>query len=102
MDTHFNYVHVKASKRLETFTKEKLSKLKQHYDFIVSADVYFKTENSTANDRGRICEIQLNVPGPEIFISSNEANFDKAVYKTVADLKRQLEKRKGKMKTHHA
>ncbi len=102
MDIHFNYVHVKASSRLEEFTTEKLNKLKQRYDFIVNADVHFKTENSTANDTGRICEIQLNVPGPEIFISTNEENFEKAIYKTISDLKRQLQKRKEKMKTHHA
>lgn len=102
MDTHFNYVHVKASNRLEEFTTEKLKKLKNRYDFIVSADVYFKTENSTAKDSGRICEIQLNVPGPELFISANEENFEKAVYKTIGDLKRQLQKRKEKMKTHSA
>ncbi len=98
MDTHFNYVHVSASDRLESFTQEKLDKLKRHYDFIVSADVYFKTENSTANDMGRICEIRLSVPGPEIFVASNEENFDKAIYKTIADLKRKLQKRKEKMK----
>ncbi len=98
MDVHFNYVHVSASERLEQFTKEKLSKLEDHYDFIVNADVYFKTENSTANNQGRICEIRLNLPGPEIFVSNNEENFDKAVYKTISDLKRQLRKRKEKMK----
>lgn len=100
MDTHFNYVHVAASERLEQFTKEKLDKLKDRFDFIVSADVHFKTENSSAKDVGRICEIQLNVPGPEIFVSANEENFDKAVYKTISDLKRQLRKRKEKMKAH--
>lgn len=100
MDTHFNYVHVSASDRLEGFTQEKLNKLKNRYDFIVNADVYFKTENSTSNNHGRICEIQLNVPGPELFVSANEENFEKAVYKTVGDLKRLLQKRKEKMKAH--
>ncbi len=100
MDVHFNYVHVSASERLEQFTREKLNKLENHYDFIVNADVYFKTENSTANDQGRICEIRLNIPGPEIFVSANEENFDKAIYKNISDLKRQLRKRKEKMKSH--
>lgn len=100
MDTHFNYVNVSASERLEEFTQEKLDKIKDRYDFIVSADVYFKTENSTANDLGRICEIQLNIPGPKIFFSSNEETFNKAVYKTISGLKRQLQKRKEKMKSY--
>lgn len=100
MDIHFNYVHVSASERLEEFTREKLNKLKNHYDFIVSADVYFKTEKSSNPQKDKVCEIQLNLPGPEIFISAIEENFDKAVYKNVADLKRQLRKRKEKMQTH--
>lgn len=100
IDTHFNYVHVSASESLEKFTREKLNKLKNHYDFIVNADVYFKLENSSANDEGKICEIRLNVPGPELFVSANKENFEMAVYENIADLKRILKKRKEKMTAH--
>ena len=54
MDINFNYVHVKASDRLEQVIKDKLEKLKTRFDFIVGAEVYFKTENSTTNEKGRI------------------------------------------------
>ncbi|GGZ49713.1 MULTISPECIES: ribosome hibernation-promoting factor, HPF/YfiA family [Mesonia] len=101
MDTNFNYVHVSASERLEEFTKEKLDKLKERFDFIVSAEVFYKTENSTSKDKGRIAEIQLSVPGPRIFASANEENFDMAVSKTISELKTQLQKKKEKMQTHH-
>lgn len=100
MDTHFNYVHVKASERLEEFTKEKINKLKERFDFLVSAEVYFKTEKSASNEKGRICEIDLSLPGPRIFASSSEENFDMAVSKTITDLKRQLQKKKEKMTAH--
>lgn len=101
MDTHFNYVHVSGSQELEDFTNEKLQKLKDRYDFIISADVFFKTENSTANDRGKISEVQLNLSGSRVFASANDENFEKATYKTISDLKRQLQKRKEKMQTHY-
>ncbi|MBW2960772.1 ribosome hibernation-promoting factor, HPF/YfiA family [Mesonia aestuariivivens] len=101
MDTNFNYVHVAASERLEEFTKEKLNKLKERFDFIVSAEVFFKTENSSAKQEGRIAEIKLSVPGPQIFASANEENFDMAVNKTISELKTQLQKKKEKMQTHH-
>lgn len=109
MDIHFNYVHVSASDSLEELTREKLNKLKDYYDFIVSADVYFKKEKTTNPDekettanphKNKACEIQLNLPGPGIFISAIEENFDKALYKNINDLKRQLRKRKEKMNTH--
>lgn len=101
MDTNYNYVHVKASERLEEYTNEKLDKLKERYEFLVSADVYFKTEKSASNDQGRVCEIQLSLPGPQIFASSNEENFDMAVSKTINDLKKQLQKKKEKMQAHY-
>ncbi|WP_121665325.1 ribosome hibernation-promoting factor, HPF/YfiA family [Mesonia aquimarina] len=101
MDTNFNYVHVKASERLENLTNEKLDKLKERYEFLVSAEVYFKTEKSSTNEKGRVCEIQLSLPGPRIFASANEENFDIALSKTVNELKTQLQKKKEKMTTHH-
>lgn len=100
MDTNYNYVHVKASERLENYTNEKLDKLKERFEFLVSAEVYFKTEKSDSTAKGRVCEIQLSLPGPQIFASSNEENFDMAVSKTVNDLKRQLQKKKEKMQAH--
>jgi len=100
MDTNFNYVHVKASERLENLTNEKLNKLKERYEFLISAEVYFKTEKSATNEKGRVCEIQLSLPGPRLFASANEENFDIAVSKTINELKRQLQKKKEKMSTH--
>jgi len=42
MNIHFEYHEVAASQRLEEFLTERLEKLEGKYDFIVSADVYFK------------------------------------------------------------
>ncbi|MDT0294263.1 ribosome hibernation-promoting factor, HPF/YfiA family [Mesonia ostreae] len=100
MDTNFNYVHVKASPRLEELVKEKMDKLKTRFDFLVAAEVYFKTEKSSTNEEGRLCEIKLSLPGPQIFAGANEENFDAAISKCVNDLKTQLQKRKEKMSTH--
>ena len=96
MDINFNYVHVKASDRLEQVIKDKLEKLKTRFDFIVGAEVYFKTENSTTNEKGRICEIKVSLPGPLIFASANEENFEMAISECVNDVKRQLQKKKKK------
>ncbi|MGO2358288.1 ribosome hibernation-promoting factor, HPF/YfiA family [Mesonia sp.] len=100
MDINFNYVHVKASTRLEEVITEKINKLKTRFDFLISADVYFKTEKSSSTDEGRVCEIKLSLPGPLVFASANEENFDMAIAKCVNDVKSQLQKRKEKMSTH--
>jgi len=39
MDINFNYVHVKASTRLEEVVTEKINKLKTRFDFLVGAEV---------------------------------------------------------------
>lgn len=100
MDYNFNYVHVAGSDRLEEFTKEKLDHLKERFDFLVSGEIYYKTEKSSNKEKGRICEIELSCPGPRIFASANEENFKKAVTTTVNQLKSQLQKKKEKMSAH--
>ena len=47
MNVNFEYHDVSASDRLEILAGQKLLKLEQKYDFIVSADVYFKKENKS-------------------------------------------------------
>jgi len=69
------------------------------YEFLISATVYFKQEDNQP-ETGRICSIQLSVPGPRIFASSNEQNFELAVKETISDLERQLEKKKQSFKAH--
>ena len=96
MNIVFEYVNISASDRLEELVRKKLTKLSEKYPFIVRADVFFKKENSSDN-RGRICEIRLSVPGPRIFAASNEKSFEKAISETIRDIKDQLERRKGKM-----
>ncbi len=100
MDINFNYVHVTASERLESIVTKKLEKLENRYDWIVRAEVFFKTENTSSPDTGMICDIKLSAPGQNIFASSNEKAFEMAITQTVDDIQRQLQKKKEKMSAH--
>lgn len=100
MNINFEYHDVSASTRLESFLAEKLEKLESKYDFIISADVYFKTENSSNPESGKICSVRLSTPGPVIFAESSAATFEAAIAKVISELRTQLQKRKEKMKTH--
>ena len=99
MTVNFQYVGVDVSETLSTFTKEKLEKLFKTYDFLISAAVHFKQDEKDHND-GSICNIELSLPGPRIFATSNERNFEVSVRATISDLERQLKKRKEVYKTH--
>ena len=93
MDINIEYVHLKASDRLTDHINEQLSKLNAKYDWLIGAQVYLKKEADKA-DAGKICEIKLSLPGPQIFASSKEESFEMAINRTCKDLDKQLTRRK--------
>jgi putative sigma-54 modulation protein len=99
MTVNIQYVGVDVSETLSTFTKEKLQKLSNKYEFLITASVHFKKDEKDHND-GKICNIELSLPGPRIFATSNERNFEVSVRETINDLERQLKKRKQVYKTY--
>ena len=99
MTVNIQYVGVNISETLSAFTEEKLQKLFNRYDFLISANVYFK-QDEKQHDLGKICNIELSLPGPRIFATSNEHNYEVSVRETIKDLERQLKKRKEVYKTH--
>jgi len=93
MTVNFQYVNMDVSEMLSKYTKIRLDKLSDKYEFLISAQVYFKQDEKD-HDAGKICNIELSLPGPRIFATSNEREYETAVNETIRDLKRQLEKRK--------
>jgi putative sigma-54 modulation protein len=99
MTVNFQYVGVDVSETLSAFTEEKLEKLTDKFEFLISAQVYFKHDDKD-HDAGKICNIELSLPGPRIFAKSSEQNYEQAVNETISDLTRQLKKRKEIQKTY--
>ncbi|MFK5982656.1 MAG: ribosome-associated translation inhibitor RaiA [Flavobacteriaceae bacterium] len=94
MTINVQYVKMLTSETMTEYVTKRLDKLGNKFDWIISAKVFFKTENDPKGD-GHICDIDLSLPGPKIFASSKEKNFESAVKKTISDLTKQLEKRKA-------
>tara|TARA_R110002049_G_scaffold44064_6_gene129198 strand:+ start:1973 stop:2272 length:300 start_codon:yes stop_codon:yes gene_type:complete len=99
MTVNIQYVGVDVSETLSAFTKEKLEKLFNKYEFLINATVYFKQEGND-HDAGKICNIELSLPGPRLFATSSEHNYEVSVRETISDLERQLKKRKQIYKTY--
>ena len=99
MTVNFQFVNTDVSKTLSDYTDVRLKKLATKFEFLISAQVYFKHDDNN-HEAGKICNIELSLPGPRIFATSNEATYEVAVNETVRDLKRQLEKRKHTFSTH--
>lgn len=99
MTINIQFVNLDYSDSLAEFTTKKLNKLLEKYEWLISADVFFK-EEGTNPDKGKICNIKLGVPGPDVFATSDEKNFEMAVKETISDLQIQLKKKKQTFKTY--
>ncbi|MDN3493113.1 HPF/RaiA family ribosome-associated protein [Winogradskyella bathintestinalis] len=99
MTVNFQYVNIDTSNTLSRLTEEKLEKLANKFEFLISAQVYFKQDEKD-HEAGKICNIELSLPGPRIFATSNAKNYEMAMNETIDDLIRQLKKRKEVYKTH--
>ncbi|UKM66444.1 ribosome-associated translation inhibitor RaiA [Flavobacteriaceae bacterium GSB9] len=99
MTVNIQYVGVDVSETLSAFTEEKLEKLFNRYEFLIGATVYFKKDEKH-HDKGKICNIELSLPGPRLYATSEEHNYEVAVRETISDLERQLKKRKQVYKTY--
>lgn len=99
MTINIQYVHMSTSEAMNTYVTEKLNNLTEKFDWIIKAEVHFEKEQHDPI-KGKICKIELSVPGPRIFATSNEDNYEKAVKHTIKDLEKQLKKRKHTFVNH--
>lgn len=99
MTINIQFVNLDHSDSIAKFTEKKLNKMAEKYDWLINADVFFK-EEGTNPEKGKICNIKLSLPGPQIFATSDEKNFEMSVKETINDLEIQLKKRKQTFMAH--
>ncbi|WP_299441438.1 ribosome-associated translation inhibitor RaiA [uncultured Aquimarina sp.] len=99
MTINIQFVQMPTSEYMEGYVQEKLEKLYKKYDWIIKSDVFFKKEKDPKGN-GKICDMELSLPGPKIYATSNEKNYELAVKETLSDLEKQLKKRKQEMKPY--
>lgn len=92
-------IHFTADSKLLDFIQKKADKLDQFFDHIISGEVYLKLEN-TEDEANKITEIKLLIPGNDLFAKEQCKTFEEATDKAVESLKRQLDKRKEKIRSH--
>ena len=99
MTINIQYVKMPTSEAMNEYVEKKLQKIAEKYEWLIRADVSFKMENNVYG-KGNICEMELSLPGPKIFATSTEETFESAAKNTIADIEKQLKKRKAKFTTH--
>jgi len=92
-------VNFNADAKLLEFVDKKLNKLEQYFDNIIMADVFLKVEK-TSDKENKIAEIKLEIPGNDLIAKKKAKTFEEAIDEATASLKRQLMKKKEKLRAH--
>jgi putative sigma-54 modulation protein len=90
-------VNFNASSDLIEFVQKKMDKLDQFFDHIVDGDVYLKLDNNHEKEN-KIAELKVNVPGTDLIVKKQSASFEEAIDSGTEALRKQLSKRKEKIK----
>ena len=97
MDIRIQSVHFDAAEKLENFINLKVGKLGQFFDGILSAEVVLKLDKSESLEN-KVTEITLDIPGNILFAKKQSKTFEEAVDLACEALRKQLVKRKEKIK----
>lgn len=96
MTNQIQFINMKDDSRIEKFVQVRLEKLEKRFNWIINARVFLKIDKFP-DERNKLCEVELSVPGPNLFSKSNETTFEEAIDNTFDELERQLKKHKAKM-----
>lgn len=96
MNINIQSVHFVASERLQEFISVKVGKLDQYYDGIISAEVILKL-NKSDDTENKVAEINLNIPGNDLFAKKQCKTFEEAIDLCCEALRKQLIKWKEKI-----
>jgi len=97
MNITIQSVRFTASEQLEQFIQQKMGKLDQFFDGIVSAEVILKLDKSDSTEN-KVAEISLNIPGGDLFAKKQTKIFEESVDLSVDALRKQLIKWKEKVR----
>ena len=101
MQLNVHTVQFKADQKLIAFTEEKVDKLEQFFDNIISGEVFLRLEKSD-DTKNKLAEIRIHIPGKELFAKRQCKSFEEGIDETVEALRRQLMKTKGKRRVKAA
>ncbi|MDA0177158.1 MULTISPECIES: ribosome hibernation-promoting factor, HPF/YfiA family [Mesoflavibacter] len=97
MKVNTQAVNFNAKPQLLEFIQNKMNKLDHFYDKVIQTEVYLKVENTT-NNLNKIFEAKINIPGESLMVKKQCKTFEEGVDTAISTLKRQLQKRKQKLR----
>lgn len=97
MNIQIHSVKFNADKKLIDFVSQKVGKLKQYSEDIVSIEVFLRLDNDQEKEN-KISEIKLEYPGGPLFAKKQSKTFEESTDLVIDALKKQISKQKEKLK----
>lgn len=97
MNITIHSVHFKADKKLEDFVNEKVSKLENYFEGVISTEVTLRLDKNLTTGN-KVAEIRINIPGNDLFAKKQAASFEQATDTAVDALRKQITRHKEKLR----
>jgi putative sigma-54 modulation protein len=97
MKVNIQAVGFNADVQLEEFVKGRVDKLLKLDEDVTNVEVFLRTEKPSVVENKEV-EIKFNIPGGDIFAQKQSKTFEEAVDLATDALKRQITKRKEKLR----
>ena len=97
MNIQIHSLRFDADKKLIDFVTQKVNKLSQLSDDIVSAEVFLRLDKDDEREN-KITEIKVEYPRGPLFARNQSKTFEEATDLVVDALKKQIVRQKGKMR----
>ncbi len=99
MKVNVQSVNFNIDSKLIDFVESKVNNLDKFFDKVIDTDVYLKVLN-TSDKENKITEIKMNIPGDELIVKKQCKSFEEGIDSATDALKRQLNKKKEKMRAY--
>ena len=97
MNIQIHSLRFDADKKLIDFVTQKVNKLSQLSDDIVSAEVFLRLDKDDEREN-KITEIKIEYPRGPLFARKQSKTFEEATDLVISALKKQIVKQKEKMR----
>jgi putative sigma-54 modulation protein len=98
MTINIQSVHFDADKKLLEFVNEKVGKINNYYDNIISSDVILRLEKNE-DSANKVAEIKMHSKGHEFFSKKQSLSFEEATDLACEAIKSQVIKHKEKLRS---
>ena len=97
MKINVQSIHFDADVQLIAFIEKKGSKLAQFFDQIIDAEAILRLERSSEDQKNKLVEFKVNIPGQMLFAKDHAKSFEEAVDICIESLRKQIVKHKEKL-----